>query len=303
MNEIKQRIFFSIIIPFYNSEKYISFCLDSIIKQHFKDFEVLIVDDFSSDNSLNIVEKYVLKDKRFKLLINKTKGVSSARNLGLNHASGSFVTFLDSDDTWKPNHLSIANEQILKNKYNVICFRNYSIYPFRVKDSFIQNLLNLSLPTSVWSYIFELKSINILFDLKTFYFEDLLFLVQYFIDKKNLSIGYSFDKTINYRLHNENSSHQKNLSIRFSSFNIIKFFLQSKLYKQYNIDVFIVRFLRIMFSGLRSNYSKFYYRNYIANINFILKHLKPYLKSSTRFKLILAKTFSFMFFILKYNNA
>lgn len=88
----------SIIVPVYNSEKYLERCFDSIISQKFKDFECIVVDDGSKDNSPSICDKYAEKDSRFIVLHIQNSGVSAARNVGLSVARGDFIGFVDSDD-------------------------------------------------------------------------------------------------------------------------------------------------------------------------------------------------------------
>ena len=92
----------SIIIPVYNTEQYLSNCLDSVLTQTFQDFEVICVDDGSPDNSLKILNQYALKDSRIKAVTQKNQGVSVARNTGLSYAKGNYITFLDSDDVVSP---------------------------------------------------------------------------------------------------------------------------------------------------------------------------------------------------------
>jgi glycosyltransferase involved in cell wall biosynthesis len=88
----------SIIVPVYNCEKYLDKCIDSILKQSVVDFELILINDGSIDNSLLICEKYASVDNRVKIITQDNKGVSSARNAGLDIAKGKFVTFVDSDD-------------------------------------------------------------------------------------------------------------------------------------------------------------------------------------------------------------
>lgn len=88
----------SIIIPVYNAEKYLEKCLDSILSQTYKDFEVLLINDGSQDNSKSICEKYQMEDKRFTLINKENGGPSSARNLGIKDAKGEYLSFIDSDD-------------------------------------------------------------------------------------------------------------------------------------------------------------------------------------------------------------
>lgn len=95
----------SIIVPVYNTEEYLCECFDSIISQTFSDFEVIIVDDGSTDNSPSICDEYATKDYRFKVLHKKNEGVSVARNLGLDNATGKYIAFIDSDDLILPSML------------------------------------------------------------------------------------------------------------------------------------------------------------------------------------------------------
>ena len=97
MDEIKV----SIIIPVYNSEKYLGKCLDSIIAQTYKNFEIIVVDDGSKDSSAKICDDYALSDSRVKVIHQKNGGTSKARNAGLKAAAGDYITFMDNDDYWK----------------------------------------------------------------------------------------------------------------------------------------------------------------------------------------------------------
>lgn len=94
---IKPKI--SIIIPIYNAEKYLNRCINSILKQDFQDFEILLIDDGSTDKSYTICKQYSQKDFRIKIFSKKNGGVSSARNLGLLNAKGEYILFIDADDT------------------------------------------------------------------------------------------------------------------------------------------------------------------------------------------------------------
>ena len=88
----------SVIVPVYNSVKYLDKCIQSILNQTYKNFELLLVNDGSSDNSLEICNLYALKDDRVKVIDQSNGGVSSARNAGIDYAKGEWITFVDSDD-------------------------------------------------------------------------------------------------------------------------------------------------------------------------------------------------------------
>lgn len=97
----------TVIVPVYNVEKYLSACIDSILAQTFTDFELILIDDGSSDNSGIICDNYAKKDQRVNVLHQVNQGLSSARNAGLDIAKGEYVTFIDSDDVVTNNFLSI----------------------------------------------------------------------------------------------------------------------------------------------------------------------------------------------------
>ena len=103
----------SVGVPVYNVAEYLRQCLDSIKQQSFQDFEVIMVDDGSTDNSFEICQEYVFKDKRFKLYHQENKGLAGARNTCLKHMSGEYVTWVDSDDWVEIDYLkNLVTEQI-----------------------------------------------------------------------------------------------------------------------------------------------------------------------------------------------
>lgn len=102
--------YFSIIIPVYNVDKYLSQCLDSILGQSFGNYELILINDGSKDKSLNICQNYRKKDDRIILINQENQGPSSARNKGLNSARGKYVMFIDSDDWIEPNSLQTLYE-------------------------------------------------------------------------------------------------------------------------------------------------------------------------------------------------
>lgn len=97
----------SIIMPSYNSEKFISTTIESVLNQTHQNWEMLIVDDVSSDNSNDIIADYMKKDNRIKLIkLDKNSGPAIARNRAIEEAKGRYIAFLDSDDLWSPDKLS-----------------------------------------------------------------------------------------------------------------------------------------------------------------------------------------------------
>lgn len=88
----------SIIVPVYNTENYLEKCLYSLVNQTYKNIEIIIIDDGSPDNSMNIIQKFVLADNRVKVISQKNQGLSGARNTGMNNTNGDYIMFIDSDD-------------------------------------------------------------------------------------------------------------------------------------------------------------------------------------------------------------
>ena len=115
----------SVIIPVYNVEKYLEECLDSVLRQSYQDFEVLLIDDGSKDGSGKICDAYASKDSRFSVIHKENGGVSSARNLGLKKAKGEYIAFVDSDDIIADDYLEKLYQGILVGDADV-CLCKYS---------------------------------------------------------------------------------------------------------------------------------------------------------------------------------
>lgn len=150
---------FSIIIPVYNVENYIKRTLDSVFKQTYKDFEVIIVDDGCTDNSITLAKEYDVK------IINEDHvGVSQARNIGQKHAKGEYLLFLDSDDYWNKDLLANINKS-LKSKPDVVRFQVRTVTDNKEKidykekrfiglngiDAF-SKIVNFHFIESIWCY-------------------------------------------------------------------------------------------------------------------------------------------------------
>lgn len=119
----------SVIVPIYNADKYLHRCIDSILTQTFNDFELLLVNDGSKDNSGEICEDYAHKDARVKVLHKANGGASSARNLGIDNACGEYISFIDSDDYVLPCFLETFMEYIGSSDLCILGIKpDYSIF-------------------------------------------------------------------------------------------------------------------------------------------------------------------------------
>lgn len=122
----------SVIVPIYNSEKYLKKCIDSLVSQTLSDMEFILINDGSTDSSDSIINSY--NDSRIKYFKRSNHGIGATRNFGIDHASGEFIGFLDSDDYVEPDmYEKLYNECIDRNLDIVIC------------DHFIENGSNISI--------------------------------------------------------------------------------------------------------------------------------------------------------------
>ena len=114
---------FSIVVPVYNAQRYLIPCLDSLVSQSHTDYEVILVNDGSSDNSPQILDRYAqMHPNKIKVIHKENGGVSSARNCGIARASGEYLLFVDADDYIHPDTLYMLQEEISKNDPDVIGF-------------------------------------------------------------------------------------------------------------------------------------------------------------------------------------
>lgn len=113
----------SLIVPLYNAVRHLRACLDSVAGQTFDDFEVLLINDGSTDNTAEIVAEYCRQDARFRLITRPNGGVSAARNHGMDEASALFVAFLDQDDVLHPQALEILYQMIIRDEADVASFK------------------------------------------------------------------------------------------------------------------------------------------------------------------------------------
>lgn len=183
----------SVIVPVYNTEKYLRECVDSILAQTFTDFELLLIDDGSTDNSGIICDDYAAKDSRVRVFHKSNGGVSSARNLGLDNAQGEWIVFVDSDDILPIESLSIRFEVVSKDNTDLAIFRatffgniNFSVGPSTNKSYSDLVLFRTDLPNyysyigTLWDKIYRKNTVSLLrFDETMSLAEDHMFNVSY----------------------------------------------------------------------------------------------------------------------------
>ena len=128
----KKKELISVIIPVYNVKPYIRQCLDSVIRQSYKNLEIILVDDGSTDGSGEICNQYAEKDSRIRVIHQSNRGLSEARNAGLELATGKYIMFVDSDDWVEPDFCRIPYELSEKHSADIV------IFPFRKAETWKQ---------------------------------------------------------------------------------------------------------------------------------------------------------------------
>ena len=186
----------SVIVPVYNVEQYLPRCIDSILAQTFTDFELLLIDDGSTDNSGKICDEYAKKDTRIRVWHKENGGVSSARNVGLDNARGELISFIDSDDWIDKDYFEIyirQNADIQFQGYKVIDSENNVILspPVQFSNAYNQESSYVILHNIfriknffgvIWNKIFQQKIIekyNIRFPMDISIREDEIFTFEY----------------------------------------------------------------------------------------------------------------------------
>ena len=127
----------SIIMPAYNSEKYISDAIDSVLLQTYQNWELIIINDGSTDLTQNIIDRYIQIDNRINSIYQKNGKQGKARNLGISHSLGDFLAFLDSDDLWSPHKLEEQMNELIESRADLIFSRAYVIDERSKKSDYI----------------------------------------------------------------------------------------------------------------------------------------------------------------------
>jgi glycosyltransferase involved in cell wall biosynthesis len=191
----------SIIVPFYNAEKYLDRCIRSILSQTYKDYEIVLVNDGSSDGSLRICQEYANENNNISLVSQDNSGVSAARNRGLSVAKGEYVMFVDSDDYMLPQMCEIMVDAVEeKNADLVVCGTtetwggvwapnrdvDYSSLA-SFKSDFIEHLTS-ELLSPPWNKIYRRELIKDVFETSSSFGEDLMFNLQYLAKIQAISV-------------------------------------------------------------------------------------------------------------------
>ncbi|WP_455538718.1 glycosyltransferase family 2 protein [Terrisporobacter sp.] len=266
----------SIIIPVYNTAMYLEQCLNSIHKQTFKDYEVICVDDGSSDNSYEILEKYKTIIKNYKVIYQENQGVSITRNTGLKHVNGDYIVFIDSDDYVEENFLERLYNEASKTKSDIVICNFYRYYdnhniniPVLLKkgkglynnDAILKSLIpDILIHSYLWNKLWKRELFDNI-EFPNIKYEDIAIMCDLFYKANKISI--ISDSLYHYRIRKTSIVRNYSISTQndyVKSYGFIRLFLKKQnIYDEYkfyfsllSIKVYFVMFFINIF--LFSNY-------------------------------------------------
>lgn len=298
----------TVIIPVYNVEKYIDKCLTSLVKQTLKEIEIIVVNDGSPDNSQKIIDKFVKKyPDKVKSYIKENGGQGSARNFGLEKATGEYIGYVDSDDFIETDMYEKLYNKAKENNYDIVFCGNYDVY----EDSEVKKEESIKFKHStdienaifdkiaVWNKIYKR---NILVDNKIqfrskVWYEDLDFTLKSIISSKK--IGYVNEPLYDYLIREgstmNNSNIERNLEILLAFDNIVK---DKKSKEYFDIieflavdNIYISTIVRIIRANANKKRKLEIIKKliYYMNINFPNFKKNKYISSLSRNRMIIYK--------------
>lgn len=276
---------FSVLIPVYNVEKYLKQCVDSVLTQDFGDFEIILVNDGSTDNSAKICEEYASADKRVVYFEKENEGLLLTRRFAIKRARGEYCLFLDSDDYWEPHVLTRMNSIINKTNVDLIIYRfhrirdngallyddvdifeNETLFTESNKEQFLKEFVSSSRLNLMWIKCVKRSIIDIDADYSGFKDrkgEDLLQSIA--ILKNAKTIYYINDPLVFYRL--SPTGRGRNFKIKYlNDYEAVRNYIYKNLLEmQVSKDIlnaFFVRYIEGIFSyaNMIVKYSKDYHQ-------------------------------------------
>ena len=318
----------SVIVPVFNAEASLHACIESIIKQTYRQLQILLIDDGSVDKSADICDEYAKIDDRIIVFHSKNGGVSNARNLGIDSATGKYIAFIDSDDTVKQDYIEVLYNAIKENDSDLSVVYDFCDY---IRDSFLLHpekinntycfdskkaikamLVSNYFSGHAWGKLLKRELLKDLrFDTSISFGEDLLFFVNYILNSSK--ICYVPEHLYNYTYNAESLSHgclnEKKLTI-LKSIKKIRDLLQNRYGEEF--DYFLCYdFLTVAtdllcmsqnnqkkerneyFKEIKKDYSCFYNKKYLKFFNL-----------KTKFKCrLMNRSIKAYYFLLKIKSA
>ena len=274
----------SIIVPVYNTEEYLPKCLDSLVNQSFDDYEIIMINDGSTDKSANLIKKY--DSPKIKLLNKKNEGQALARNLGIKEAQGDYIMFVDSDDYIDKDTLKIAYEKATHENADIVCFNNYLVIDNVVTNDSNKKTLgdndNKTFIINNPGPCFKLIRTNIIKDNNLYFphlkaYEDIAVVPSYTLfSKKTIYIQ---DKLYYYVIREGSTMKQLEYSAKLEEIfmameNLLKVFKNNSAYQLYEPELEYLYIYHLLHDGgLR--FLEFKKYDQIKKINQIMKNKFP----------------------------
>lgn len=251
----------SIIVPIYNSEKYLEKCIESVLKQEYECYELILIDDGSTDQSGIICDQYAKKDNRIKVIHKNNSGVSDSRNIGIKRATGKYILFLDSDDWIEGNSLDKIYEAINEKELDILIFGYREIYEnkntskinsyFNSNDDRFEDVI-LNISSNIKGFLFNKlirkSCIEYYFNESIYVKEDLYFLLQNRENFKRFDI--IPDIIYNYRIRDTSVSHVNIKNVKHISELEVDKYIVEKVQSKYSYDyklLFIEEYFCLLF--------------------------------------------------------
>ncbi|AVQ26780.1 glycosyltransferase family 2 protein [Fusobacterium ulcerans] len=301
------KVFFSIIVPCYNVEKYIEKTIKSILTQTFDDFELILVNDGSTDKTKNILDEYFQKDKRINVINKKNSGVSEARNEGIKIAVGKYIYFLDGDDYITNDFLSETAEILKKEEPDILFFsyiiaKNNELYEKRnrkikegnySKEFILKNLFLRRISKAVTGTNIIRKKIieenKIIFDKKLTYSEDYNFLIRVINFSENF---YYVNKSYFIYFQRQGSAMNKEISLKkLDTLKSLQNLRTLSSIKKKTMEKYFYLFYAITFIGNINELVK--KKSTKIEQSIYLKELRKYEKNIQNMKFIFEKEYFF----------
>ena len=320
MNELK----LSCIIPVYNGEKFIAGCLKSILDQNFKNLEVIVVDDASTDGTTSIVKKIMKQDARVSLHINSVnQGVSSSRNYGISKATGTHIHFIDSDDNLQKNAYDYIYNFYLEKTSDIIIFdyHQLSIVKF-IKSYKTRNLKdNINLAETqqskaavlksggvvVWNKIFSLEFIlkhklqfinDILYEDIPFFWSTILLANSiYYLNKSLYVYNHRSNSIMNAKLTIHKAKYIVISMMSVKDFLIANNYWQHNEYKNLNIKKLFQAYTSFL-SKVKTKKYLLFNKMYHSVLDIDLECIKPYISKWKYYRYSLIKNNKYIIWIL-----
>lgn len=215
----------SVIIPVYNSERYLSRAIKSVLNQTYKNYEIILIDDGSTDTSREICDNFSKENNRIRVIHQENKGVSFARNIGIKMSNGNYIAFLDADDEMTNYALEIMYNEIINTKVDIVITNYMKVfdngkkelnnYNNKAKYKNIMDFISVNYHWGPNSKLIKKTKINKMFDKNISIGEDALFFIENF---KECSYSYINQVTYYYYMINNSAMHNKEITLKSLSF-------------------------------------------------------------------------------------